>query len=344
MWKVCSEGDGYPSNWARSCDTCHSAPCTLYCHADSTYLCHSCDAYIHAADPMASQHKRVWVCTACENAPAAFTCQADEANLCINCDIEIHSANPLSRRHNRVPVLPISTTYVEEFQGSLLKTENEAQANKSTVELEEDETDSWLLLDLDDNDSQTNSGFTNGKDVDEYLDVIEYNLCTEYQCQDHSDQQQLSGVHQGDSGSDSVVPVQSFEPKDQQDHQQQQQQNILVDSWYESSKAAVINTTASNQKVPAPYMNAGYSLTTSNIPNSYSRFPNGTTDLLPNTSLLMPLQFTPPNREARVQRYRERRKARKFEKKKDMQLGRLMQRIDPESRADLQGKQTWSLK
>ena len=54
---------------------------------------------------------------------------------------------------------------------------------------------------------------------------------------------------------------------------------------------------------------------TTNIPNSYTRFPTGTTGLFPDPLLLLPLQFTPMNREEKVLRYREKRKARKFEKK-----------------------------
>ena len=62
-------------------------------------------------------------------------------------------------------------------------------------------------------------------------------------------------------------------------------------------------------------MNAGYLLTTSNIPNSYPRFSNEPNNLLPTSSLLMPLQISPTNREARVLRCREKRKSRKFDKK-----------------------------
>ena len=51
-------------------------------------------------------------------------------------------------------------------------------ANKSIEELEEDEANSWLLLDLDNSDNQTSGGFTYGEDVDQYLDLIEYNSCT----------------------------------------------------------------------------------------------------------------------------------------------------------------------
>ena len=122
-------------------------------------------------------------------------------------------------------------------------------ANKSIEELEEDEANSWLLLDLDNSDNQTSGGFTYGEDVDQYLDLIEYNSCTEYQSQDQNEQ--LSSVLQGDIGSDSVVPVQSFESKDQQGHHQYQKiQNTFVDSWYEASKADFANsTTANRQKV-----------------------------------------------------------------------------------------------
>ncbi|PVH65711.1 hypothetical protein PAHAL_1G058500 [Panicum hallii] len=52
-------------------------------------------------------HERVWVCEVCERAPAAVTCRADAAALCAACDADIHDANPLARRHERVPVQPI---------------------------------------------------------------------------------------------------------------------------------------------------------------------------------------------------------------------------------------------
>lgn len=49
----------------------------------------------------------MWVCEVCERAPAAVTCRADAAALCAACDADIHDANPLARRHERVPVQPI---------------------------------------------------------------------------------------------------------------------------------------------------------------------------------------------------------------------------------------------
>ncbi|KAH7549232.1 hypothetical protein JRO89_XS13G0002100 [Xanthoceras sorbifolium] len=79
----------------------------------------------------------------------------------------------------------------------------------STEEIDEDETDSWLLLDPDNNDNQTNSWFTNGEEVDKSLGIKEHNSCSEYQCQDQNNQQQIDSGHQGDSGSDGIVPVPS---------------------------------------------------------------------------------------------------------------------------------------
>ncbi|KAI7756578.1 hypothetical protein M8C21_009888 [Ambrosia artemisiifolia] len=46
------------------------------------------------------------MCEVCEQAPASITCKADAATLCVTCDRDIHSANPLARRHERFPVVP----------------------------------------------------------------------------------------------------------------------------------------------------------------------------------------------------------------------------------------------
>lgn len=181
MLKFSSGEDGHPSNWARTCDICHAAACTVYCYTDSAYLCHNCDECIHEANPMVLQHERVWVCSACGNAPAAFTCQADATFVCTSSDIEVHSANQLGSFHHWVPIPPLSgmafasSTYLEELQGPMQDTKDKIMANKC------------------------NEG-------DEYLDLLENNSSAEYQYQDKNDQQQLLSVHQEENGSDSVVP------------------------------------------------------------------------------------------------------------------------------------------
>ncbi|OWM65891.1 zinc finger protein CONSTANS-LIKE 5-like [Punica granatum] len=92
---------------SRPCDSCKGAAAALFCRADSAFLCLGCDDEIHGANKVASRHERVWLCEVCEQAPAAVTCRADAAALCSSCDADIHSANPLARRHHRLPVEPL---------------------------------------------------------------------------------------------------------------------------------------------------------------------------------------------------------------------------------------------
>ncbi|KAG2656411.1 zinc finger protein CONSTANS-LIKE 3-like [Panicum virgatum] len=95
---------GYWGVGGRRCGACGGSPAAAHCRTcpGGAYLCAGCDAE-HAR----AGHERVWVCEVCERAPAAVTCRADAAALCAACDADIHDANPLARRHERVPVQPI---------------------------------------------------------------------------------------------------------------------------------------------------------------------------------------------------------------------------------------------
>nr|AQQ11851.1 constans-like protein [Phyllostachys edulis] len=92
----------------RRCGACGGSPAAVHCRTcaggGGGYLCAGCDAE-HAR----AGHERVWVCEVCELAPASVTCRADAAALCAACDADIHDANPLARRHERVPVQPIGS-------------------------------------------------------------------------------------------------------------------------------------------------------------------------------------------------------------------------------------------
>lgn len=92
----------------RRCGSCEAAPAAVHCRTcvGGSFLCTTCDARpAHAR----LGHERVWMCEVCELAPAAVTCKADAAVLCAACDADIHDANPLARRHARVPVAPIGS-------------------------------------------------------------------------------------------------------------------------------------------------------------------------------------------------------------------------------------------
>lgn len=207
-----SDGNGGGNNWARVCDTCRSAACTVYCRADSAYLCAKCDSRIHAANRVASRHERVWVCEACESAPAAFLCKADAASLCASCDADIHSANPLARRHQRVPILPISGS----LYGSPGRTDSAGETEDGLGAPDgeenigdEDEAASWLLLNPGKNSTNQNTGFLFGGE-EEYLDLMEYNSSAEHHqySNQYQQQQQHYSVPEKNYGGDSVVPFQ----------------------------------------------------------------------------------------------------------------------------------------
>ncbi|XVF81857.1 hypothetical protein PTKIN_Ptkin15bG0189300 [Pterospermum kingtungense] len=329
-------GDGGGNNWARVCDTCRSAACTVYCRADSAYLCAGCDARVHAANRVASRHERVWVCEACERAPAAFLCKADAASLCATCDAEIHSANPLARRHQRVPILPISgclygpsaadhggggggrkmaSSTEAETEDGFMATEGDDDQTIADHE-DEDEAASWLLLNpTGKNSINQNNGFLFSGEVDEYLDLMEFNSSVENQLTDQFNQQQQHyGVPHKSYGGDSVVPVQSGEARDHL-QQQQQHQSFQYGLDYNPSKAYSYNSSISHS-VSFSSVDVGVvpESTMSDISISHTRPPKGTIDLFSGTPIQMPPQLTPVDREARVLRYREKKKTRKFEK------------------------------
>ncbi|CAL4889657.1 unnamed protein product [Urochloa decumbens] len=112
----------------RRCEACGGSPAATHCRTcpggdGGAYLCAACDAG-HAR----AGHERVWVCEVCERAPAAVTCRADAAALCAACDADIHGANPLARRHERVPVQPIGAAAPLLFAAGAVEEKEDAVA------------------------------------------------------------------------------------------------------------------------------------------------------------------------------------------------------------------------
>eukprot|EP00249_Psilotum_nudum_P013262 c24245_g2_i1 orf=290-1426(+) len=134
------------------CDGCQSSNARLYCRADDAYLCLDCDASVHYANKLASRHERVLLCDMCELAPAEVTCKADTAALCLACDGRIHSANPVARRHERVPLAPFLVAPNGEKLGEVKGLVAASSLGRDPLRLKEDEkrndtaeAESWLL-------------------------------------------------------------------------------------------------------------------------------------------------------------------------------------------------------
>ncbi|GAA0161378.1 hypothetical protein LIER_17707 [Lithospermum erythrorhizon] len=319
-----------PKKWARICDTCQSVPSTVYCRADCAFLCTGCDARIHASNQAASCHERVCVCEACENAPAAFLCKADAASLCANCDSDIHSANPLARRHHRVPILPIPGNLFgvsqEENEGFL----NQEEDHNDEVD---EEATSWLLLNpvIKNNKQITLNNLFGGESVDEYLDLDDYNSdqqnqflgVEQYQNDDHHQhQQQFCVPDPKNNQNDSVKPAQGEEIKNHQfiHHQHQQEQpnyhTFQLGLDYEAPNTEHGYPASYSHSVSVTSLDVGVVPESSMSEGSISnpRQAKGTIDLFSNTPNQIPTQLNKMDREARVLRYREKKKNRKFEK------------------------------
>ncbi|BAF19292.1 zinc finger protein HD1 [Oryza sativa Japonica Group] len=320
------EGSGCP--WARPCDGCRAAPSVVYCRADAAYLCASCDARVHAANRVASRHERVRVCEACERAPAALACRADAAALCVACDVQVHSANPL-------PAITIPAT-------SVLA---EAVVATATVLGDKDEeVDSWLLLskdsdnnnnnnnnnDNDNNDNNNSNSSNNGMyfgEVDEYFDLVGYNSYYDNRIENNQDrqygmheqqeqqqqQQEMQKEFAEKEGSECVVPSQITMLSEQQ----HSGYGVVGADQAASMTAGVSAYTDSiSNSISFSSMEAGIvpDSTVIDMPNSRILTPAGAINLFSGPSLQMSLHFSSMDREARVLRYREKKKARKFEK------------------------------
>ncbi|KGN53769.1 zinc finger protein CONSTANS-LIKE 2 [Cucumis sativus] len=274
------------------------------------------------------------ICEACERCPAEFICKADAASLCAACDAEIHSANPLARRHQRVPISRGGAMF------------------RSVEEEDEEEAASWLLMnpgknnDNKNNNNNNNNGMflLSGEDEedDEYLKFVEFNGNNE---EDDDEFETLKNNNYG-GGGDSVVPIDQFEGNKNHDHhlhhhhheQQQQNHEILLEQSYgglvdaseffhTSSKPSFSYNGFLTHAISVSSMEVGVvpestATIMSDISISNMRPPKGTIDLFsgmiaaePAAASQMPAaQLSPMDREARVLRYREKKKTRKFEK------------------------------
>lgn len=178
---------------SRPCDSCKRAAASLFCRADSAFLCFGCDEEIHGANKLASRHERVLLCEVCEQAPAAVTCQADAASLCSACDVDIHSANILAGRHHRLPVEPLLDPYSAAGVAPLLKTSNALHGSKPPL--------SSLLFQPPLPEEADVQGFPDVGEIGNPMDAFFNDLCFDL---DFGNSDELSG-----SGADGLVPVQA---------------------------------------------------------------------------------------------------------------------------------------
>ncbi|RWW47659.1 hypothetical protein BHE74_00046327 [Ensete ventricosum] len=241
-------------------------------------------------------------CESCRSAPSTVYCRADAAALCAACDASIHSANLLARRHHRVPLLPAmagggglfvrpSLTLPYHIGVPVGHDESEREDD------EEEEDASWMLLDPAKGNGQGAAAPPPFAEVDEFLDLVGFNAGENQgsECYNGPEQeQQLQYSHEKSEESECLVSNEL--------HQHQQSLQMEHDASNEL-----------NYPVSLSSMDASVVPDTSNT--SHIRASKGTIDLFSDHHpLQVPPRFNPMDREARVMRYREKRKTRKFEK------------------------------
>jgi len=94
-----------------ACEICRQTTADVYCTADQSAMCITCDRRIHTMNKVSQRHKRISLtatalksmpqCDICQAAPGIIFCRDDRALLCANCDASIHSANHKVKAHSR---------------------------------------------------------------------------------------------------------------------------------------------------------------------------------------------------------------------------------------------------
>ncbi|KAF2568425.1 hypothetical protein F2Q68_00027435 [Brassica cretica] len=255
-----------------------SAAATLFCRADAAFLCGECDGKIHSANKLASRHERVWLCQVCEQSPAHVTCKADAAALCVTCDRDIHSANPLSRRHERVPVTPFYDA--PSAQGGSSSAAKSASSSANFLNTEDAdvsmEAACWLL---------PNSSVKEGVvEIPNLFTDLDYSAVVDPKME----------ASENSSGNDGVVPVQTKALFLSEDYFSF---DISASKTTFPHGFSCINQTVSSTSLDVPLVPEG-----------------GAVAEISRTAATPAVQLSPAEREARVLRYKEKRKNRKFEK------------------------------
>ncbi|KAK9060648.1 hypothetical protein SSX86_021354 [Deinandra increscens subsp. villosa] len=311
----------FPALWnapAKSCDSCKTAVALLFCRKDLVFLCLACDVKMH----IHTRHERVWMCEACEHAPASVTCKADAAALCVTCDRDIHSANPLSRRHERVPVVPfydcadilvksaVACDFMDHSSGignignddlhSSITTNDEI--NWGNIPAKTD-----VIFPCDDSPEDIKSIDMLFPESDHLLD---FNFPVPTDARLHS--------HFHNSVNDSVVPFQITPPAKQFPPPQNRYEIDFTRSEFNSYSKNSYLTQSLNHSVSSSSIEAGI------VPDAKSMSEISHPFVLPASDggemngiangTQQPTQLSGTDREARVMRYREKRKNRKFEK------------------------------
>ncbi|KAL6596856.1 hypothetical protein ACP70R_046990 [Stipagrostis hirtigluma subsp. patula] len=256
-------------------------------------------------------------CDSCRSAPCAVYCRADAASLCSACDADVHSANPLARRHRRVPMgsggafvvrpggAAGSSWPIREGRRCDHDEDDDARGGD-----EEEEASSWLLLDppLRGADDGLMPSFGDAL-VADFLDLGG----GDKELEDASSKEESSSSHgkSSDGSHEFAVPAQ---PPIQRHGFAFEMAPYAADNpshggyGYGATLGHTVSVSSSLDTGMVPDR-AAPDMTSSFLScNNEDHFAAAA------TGAQMSVQLMAMDREARVHRYREKRKTRRFEK------------------------------
>lgn len=287
----------FPAGWGvaeKPCDSSESA----------AFLCEP------EAGTALRPRERVWMCEVCERAPAVVTCKADAAALCATCDRDIHSANPLASRHDRVRIAPFFESSLSPAVASADKQNNNNNNRPVLDDSDEAEAASWILpnpvahhkIAADSNPGNMKSSggggvlFFGGGGGDPFLDF------------EYAGFQQ----HEAAAGNDSVVPVQTG-PHFLNDRPVGNYFDLDFSKSTVSPYSYASHSLSQSVSSDVGLVPDGNSVSDASYP--FGKKVNGVGDAIgqPATAA-QATQLSGSDREARVLRYKEKKKNRKFEK------------------------------
>ncbi|KAE8730799.1 Zinc finger protein CONSTANS-LIKE 5 [Hibiscus syriacus] len=277
------------------CDICKSTSAAIFCRVDSAFMCMNCDSRVHSGtNELGSvRHDRVWMCEVCEEAPAAVTCKADAAALCATCDADIHSANPLAPRHERVPVEPFfdstdSMVKSSPFSFLVLTTDHDG-----TDCCPQEDVDPKLAMET--NEFKAAGGDLFFSEIDPFID-FEYQNMFQVQHDHHN------------AATDCLVPVQTKPVINNENC-------FEIEFCRSKSPALAFQTRSLSHSVSSSSLDVGVVPDGNSMSDMSYSFGRTMTDSSgPMSDTMTSSQAGGMDREARVLRYREKRKNRKFEK------------------------------
>ncbi|XP_073028991.1 zinc finger protein CONSTANS-LIKE 10-like isoform X3 [Primulina eburnea] len=88
-------------NMGYHCDFCGEQRSIVYCRSDAACLCLSCDRNVHCANALSRRHSRTLVCERCNSQPAFVRCIEERISLCQNCDWMGHTGSNTGPAHKR---------------------------------------------------------------------------------------------------------------------------------------------------------------------------------------------------------------------------------------------------